>query len=65
MARVGRKRLNDPSSEPYDFFSPHASVAYFALADGSVRPIHTDADPAVLRALATRAGKEVVSDGDY
>jgi prepilin-type N-terminal cleavage/methylation domain-containing protein/prepilin-type processing-associated H-X9-DG protein len=65
MARVGRKPLNDPYSEPYDFFSPHSSLGNFAFADGSVRPIHTAVNPAVLRALATRAGKEVVRSEDY
>jgi prepilin-type processing-associated H-X9-DG protein len=65
MARAGRKPLNDPYSEPYDFFSPHTSVAHFAFADGSVRTVDTGVDPALLRALATRAGNEVVPSGDY
>lgn len=36
--------------------------AQFALADGSVRFIRSDIDPAVLRALATPAGGEQVPD---
>jgi hypothetical protein len=63
MARVGRKQLNDPYSEPYDFFSPHQDKVFFLFADGSVRPVTSSADPAHVRALATRAGGEVL-DGN-
>ena len=59
MARVGRKPLNDPWSEPYDFFSPHTGVVYFVFADGAVRGMKTTTDVAVLQALATRSGGEV------
>ena len=38
LARVGNKPLNDFFCEPYDFFSPHATVAHFAFADGSAHP---------------------------
>jgi prepilin-type N-terminal cleavage/methylation domain-containing protein/prepilin-type processing-associated H-X9-DG protein len=65
MARIGRKQLNDPTSEPYDFFSPHQGVVQFAFADGSVRPVQTSASVAVLVALSTRAGNEVINPGDY
>jgi prepilin-type N-terminal cleavage/methylation domain-containing protein/prepilin-type processing-associated H-X9-DG protein len=64
MARVGRKPLNDPYSEPYDFFSPHSGVAQFAFADGSVRPVKTATDITLVQGLATRSGEEVVG-GDY
>src|SRR5439155_24611557 len=41
LARVnGRRTLNDPNSEPYDYFSPHANVAMFAFADATVRRLH-------------------------
>ncbi len=42
------------------FWSPHAGGANFAFCDGSVRFLRYDAD-AVLPALATRAGGEVVA----
>src|SRR5207248_7386901 len=41
MARVGAKSLNDPWSEPYDFFTPHPSGMNALFADGSVRLIRT------------------------
>ena len=59
MARVGNKRLNDPYSEPYDFFSPHPQVVNFVFADGSVHGLTAGTSVDVLRALATRAGGEV------
>jgi prepilin-type N-terminal cleavage/methylation domain-containing protein len=66
MARmVGRRPLNDPYSEPYDFFSAHQGAVLFAFADGSARAIATSADPGVLRSLATYAGGEVVDDVSY
>jgi prepilin-type N-terminal cleavage/methylation domain-containing protein len=60
LARVGRKPLLSPWSEPYDFFSPHPGVGYFALADGSVHGIRPTTDMTVFRALATRDGGEAV-----
>jgi prepilin-type N-terminal cleavage/methylation domain-containing protein/prepilin-type processing-associated H-X9-DG protein len=65
MARVGHHPLNYEHAEPYDFFSPHPRVAMFLFADGSVRAIRVDIDIPVLRALATRAGREVVDTGDF
>lgn len=44
----------------FHFWSPHSGGANFAFADGSVRFLHYSAD-AILPALATRAGGEVVS----
>jgi prepilin-type processing-associated H-X9-DG protein len=60
MARVGKKPLNSPYCEPYDFFSPHTGVVNFVFADGSVHPLSTATDVTVLQALATRAGEEVI-----
>jgi hypothetical protein len=65
LARVGFRPLNDPWSEPYDFFSPHQAVVQFVFADGSVRALHVGLDPQILGALATRAGEEVVGGEDY
>jgi prepilin-type processing-associated H-X9-DG protein len=64
LARIGNKPLNDPYSEPYDFFSPHPGVVQFVFADGSVHPLRTTTDVAVLQALATRAGYEAVGSED-
>lgn len=64
MARIGRKPLNSPYSEPYDFFSPHEQVVQFAFADGSVHAVKTAMPVANLQHLATRAGGEIV-DEDY
>lgn len=58
LARIGRRALNSPWSEPYDFYSLHTGVVFFAFADGSVRGLGTSTDQAVLHALATRAGGE-------
>ena len=44
----------------FHFWSPHTGGANFAFCDGSVRFLRYDAD-AVLPALATRAGGEVVN----
>jgi prepilin-type processing-associated H-X9-DG protein len=65
LARVGNKPLHDPFCEPYDFFSPHASVMHFAFADGSVHPIRATVSVPVLQALATRAGDDPAPDGSY
>jgi prepilin-type processing-associated H-X9-DG protein len=61
MARVGMKQLNDPWSEPYDFFTPHPGVMNSLFADGSVRPVRTSVPLDVFQALATRNGSEAVA----
>ena len=48
-----------PDCAPFQFWSLHPGGANFALADGSVRFIRYEAD-AILPALASRAGGEVV-----
>jgi hypothetical protein len=58
MARIGRRVLNDPFSEPYDFFSPHPGLVMFAFADATVHALHSGIEPIVLQALATHAGGE-------
>ena len=61
MARIGQKPVNDPWSNPLDFFSPHSGVSNFVYADGSVHAIPFSADLDVVQALATRAGGETLS----
>jgi prepilin-type N-terminal cleavage/methylation domain-containing protein len=61
LARMGNRPLNSPLSEPYDFFSPHGDLVYFALADGSVRGVTSSVDLDVLHALATRAEGDLVT----
>lgn len=57
MARMsGRRQLNDPYSESYDFFSAHGNIVNFAFADGSVKGISTSVDVNTLRMLGSRAG---------
>ncbi len=58
MARVGKRVLNSPFSEPYDFFSAHAAAVQFVFADASARALACDLDLEVLHALATRNGQE-------
>ena len=58
LARIGRRKLNSPYSEPYDFFSPHRQVVLFLYADGSVHGLHQTTDMEVLHALATKAKLE-------
>ena len=61
MARFYNKYINDPWSEPDDFFSPHPGVMNILFADGSVHPFWSSVDVSVLQALATRAGGETAS----
>jgi prepilin-type processing-associated H-X9-DG protein len=65
MARIGTHGLNDPLSEPYDFFSPHVGGVAFAFADGSVHLLNLNTSLTVLQALATRAGNETIDAAAY
>lgn len=58
LARMANRWLNDPLSEPYDFFSPHRHTVYFVFADGSVRGLSRDTADSVRLAQATIAGSE-------
>lgn len=60
MARFYNKWINDPMSEPFDFFTPHPSGMNLLYGDGSVRPASVSVSIDVLCALATRAGGEIV-----
>jgi prepilin-type processing-associated H-X9-DG protein len=61
MARAWTHQINYAYSEPYDFFSPHASGAMFLFADGSVRQISPALDVTTYQALASRAGGEPIN----
>ena len=65
LAHTGSHTLNDPSADPDDFFTPHTGNVQFVFGDGSVRPVRNGVSLAVLQALSTRAGGEVVNAGDY
>jgi prepilin-type N-terminal cleavage/methylation domain-containing protein/prepilin-type processing-associated H-X9-DG protein len=58
MARFWKRQINDPWSEPYDFFSPHNGVMNALFADASVRTVPHTTPVTVLQAIATRAGGE-------
>jgi prepilin-type N-terminal cleavage/methylation domain-containing protein len=66
LARIGgRKALNDPYSEPYDFFSPHFKLVNFVFADGSVHALTSTMDLVALRGLATYASGEVIDASTF
>jgi prepilin-type N-terminal cleavage/methylation domain-containing protein len=65
LVHIAVHPLNDPNSDPEDFFSPHGGVGLFLFADGSARPLRAGLGLQVLRALATRDGGEVVNANDY
>jgi prepilin-type N-terminal cleavage/methylation domain-containing protein/prepilin-type processing-associated H-X9-DG protein len=54
----------DPSGEVNQFYSRHAGGVNFLFADGHVSFLKTTLNAKTFRALATRAGSEVIS-GDY
>jgi prepilin-type N-terminal cleavage/methylation domain-containing protein/prepilin-type processing-associated H-X9-DG protein len=58
IARFNSKPINDPWSEPYDFFSPHTGTINVLFGDGSVRHVAFSTPMPVLRALSTRDGGE-------
>jgi prepilin-type N-terminal cleavage/methylation domain-containing protein/prepilin-type processing-associated H-X9-DG protein len=61
----GRKGPGDPTSEVNQFFSRHAGRGvHFLFADGHVSLLKPTINYNTYRALATRAGGEVIS-GDY
>ena len=65
LCHVSIHTINDPASDPEDFFTPHPGVATFLFADGSVRPLRIRIDLAALQGLATRNGGENVNPDDY
>ena len=48
------------SNDDHGFFSDHPGIVQFAYCDGSVRPVRVDIDMAILRALVSRDGGEIV-----
>jgi prepilin-type N-terminal cleavage/methylation domain-containing protein/prepilin-type processing-associated H-X9-DG protein len=58
------ERLITGTSELWTFRSDHPGGAYFAMGDGSVQLVRTQTNPAVLRALVTRAGREPATVGN-
>jgi prepilin-type N-terminal cleavage/methylation domain-containing protein len=65
VARVALKPLHSIFAEPYDFFSPHTGITYFAFADGAVHGVADTIDIDVLRALCTRDGGEPIPSTAY
>jgi prepilin-type processing-associated H-X9-DG protein len=65
LVHVAVHSINDPNADPEDFFTPHTGAALFLFADGSVRPVRTGVNIAVLQALATRNGGETVNPNDF
>jgi prepilin-type N-terminal cleavage/methylation domain-containing protein/prepilin-type processing-associated H-X9-DG protein len=65
LAHIDIDTINAVIADPEDFFTPHPGVCQFAFADGSVRPVRISTTIAVLQALATRNGGEVIKANDY
>jgi len=61
----GNRTPNNPRAHVEDYWSLHPGGVNFLMGDGSVRLIKNTINPAPYRALATRAGNEVVSGNDY
>jgi prepilin-type processing-associated H-X9-DG protein len=55
---------HDPDGSLDEFYSEHPGGVNVLFADGSVRFLHNSIQPAVLQAMGTRAGGEVVSEAD-
>jgi prepilin-type N-terminal cleavage/methylation domain-containing protein len=65
LVHIAVHTLNDPNSDPEDFFTPHTGNGLFLFADGSVRTVRWGVSLAVLQALATRDGGETINPDDY
>lgn len=65
LAHTADHPLNDPMSDPEDFYTPHTGIGGFLFADGSVRPLRIGVPLAILQALSTRNGGETVNSADY
>jgi prepilin-type N-terminal cleavage/methylation domain-containing protein/prepilin-type processing-associated H-X9-DG protein len=57
--------VTDPDGSLDEFFSWHPGGVNVLFGDGGVRFVHQQINSAVLMALGTRAGGEVVSESDY
>jgi prepilin-type N-terminal cleavage/methylation domain-containing protein len=65
LATVSTSGPSPTSSSPTSFCGPHPGFTQLLMVDGSVRPIKATINPTIYRALATRAGREVVDQGAY
>ena len=65
LAHCGSHALNDITSDPDDFFTPHVGTAFFLFADGSARPVSVKTEVEIIRSLATRSGGELVNSNDF
>jgi prepilin-type N-terminal cleavage/methylation domain-containing protein/prepilin-type processing-associated H-X9-DG protein len=61
----GNRTINDPNAHVEDYWSMHPGGANMLFADGSVHFLKSSINPISWRALATRAGGEVVSADAY
>lgn len=63
LGHAGERRApGDPNSDVNQFYSLHGEGVNFLFADGHVRFLSNTMDYASYRALATRAGSEVISE---
>jgi hypothetical protein len=60
LAHTGSHTLDATDADPDDFSTPHVGIAEILFADGSVRPLPSKINLAILQALSTRSGSEVV-----
>jgi prepilin-type N-terminal cleavage/methylation domain-containing protein len=65
LAHAGGDGYGDRNCDADDFWAPHVASGFFGFADSSVRPIAVGTEPAVINALATRSGGEVISPDDF
>lgn len=56
---------NNPAPHVSDYWSYHPGIVNFVFADGSVRSLKNSIAPNVFQALATRKGKEVISEDQF
>jgi prepilin-type N-terminal cleavage/methylation domain-containing protein/prepilin-type processing-associated H-X9-DG protein len=61
----GLRTINNPEAHVEDYWSRHPGGANFTFADGSVHFLKSSISPYSWRALATRAGGEVISADSY
>jgi prepilin-type N-terminal cleavage/methylation domain-containing protein/prepilin-type processing-associated H-X9-DG protein len=61
----GNRTPNDPEAHVEDYWSRHPGGVNFLFADGSVHFLKQSINPTPWRALATRAGGEVISADSY